>query len=62
MMSQKLKMCKCIYFACLTVILLANSGSIELCEIIRQLNFIYLCISYFLSINVQTYHRKSLEI
>ena len=34
---------------------LANSGNIELCEKIRQLNFIYLCISYFLSINVQSY-------
>ena len=45
LMSQKLKICKCISYACLTVIWLANSGSIELCEIINQLNFIYLCIS-----------------
>ncbi len=47
LMSQKLKICKCISYACLTLIWLANSGSIELCEIIYQLNLIYLCISYF---------------
>ncbi len=58
-MSQKLKICKCISYACLTW--LANSGSIELCEIIYQLNFIYLCISYFLSTNVQSYQRNICE-
>ena len=58
LMSQKLKICKCISYACLTVIWLVNSGSIELCEIIYQLNFIYLCISYFLSTNVQSYQKN----
>ena len=62
LMSQKLKICKCISYACLTVIWLANSGSIELCEIIYQLNFIYLCISYFLSTNVQSYQKNICEI
>ena len=62
LMSQKLKICKCISYACLTVIWLANSSSIELCEIIYQLNFIYLCISYFLSTNVQSYQRNICEI
>ncbi len=62
MMSQKLKICKCISHACLTVIWLANSGSIKYFEIIRQPNFIYLGISYFLSINVQSYQRNICEI
>ncbi len=63
MMSKKLKISKCISYACLTVTrLLADSGSIELCEIIRELNFIYLCISYDLSINVQSYQRNICEI
>ncbi len=62
LMPQKLKICKCISYACLTVIWLANSGSIELCEIIYQLNFICLCISYFLSINVQSCQRNICEI
>ena len=62
LMSQKLKICKCISYACLTVIWLANSGSIELCEIIYQLNFIYLCISCFLSTNVQSYQNNFCEI
>ena len=62
LMSQKLKICKCISYACLTVIWLANSGSIELCEIIYQLNFIYLCISYFWSTNVQSYQKNICEI
>ncbi len=63
LMSQKLKICKCIIsYACLTVICLANSGSIELCEVIYQLNFIYLCISYFLPTNVQSYQKNICEI
>ncbi len=62
LMSQKLKICKCISYACLTVIWLANSGSIELWEIISHLNFIYLCILYFLSTNVQSYQRNICEI
>ncbi len=63
LMSQKLKICICIFaYACLTVIWLANSGSLELCEIIYKLNFIYLCISYFLSTNVQSYQKNICEI
>ena len=58
---DKLQKFQLISYACLTVIWLANSGSIELCEIIYQLNFIYLCISYFLSTNVQSYQRNICE-
>jgi hypothetical protein len=61
LMSLKLKICKCIFYACLIVIWLANSGSIELCETIYQLNFIYLCNSYFLSTKVQSYQRNICE-
>ncbi len=47
MLSQKLKIFKHISYACLTVIWFANSGSIELCEIIRQLIFLAMYLIFF---------------
>ena len=62
LMSQKLKICKWITYACLTVIWLANSGSIELLWNNISTKFFYLCISYFLSTNVQSYQKNICEI
>jgi len=62
LMSQKLKICKWISYACLTVIWLANSGSIELLWNNISTKFFYLCISYFLSTNVQSYQKNICEI
>ena len=51
LMSQKLKICKCISYACLTVIWLANSG-------MRPTKFLIICVSHFLSVNVQSSKKK----
>jgi len=61
LMSQKLKICKCISYACLTVIWLANSGSLELWNNISNKFYLSMYL-IFLSTNVQSYQKNICEI